>query len=186
MTFQAIQDSAVFEDTILENWHKFFDLEPFDSEGIQIRYESKNFIDFLKTHWSPIIFGTKPRFEKGTVEHHLLARSRKTVSYTNGTSASNTVIIDETSIIDGRSLAMYSPLGAPNSLALVPYGAKEGDYLIDLRGGRVPFTIRLDDDGKLSQDKDFTAYCCSLIGESLVNRVVTDDSTWRDRIFLIR
>ncbi|KAI0864818.1 heterokaryon incompatibility protein-domain-containing protein [Xylaria cubensis] len=211
--FQEIRDiKAVSEDDrevhILKYWSMHFrlDVSEFDyesssdndalsqymlnrSEERRLRSTpSKNFSNFLEECWSFEPPGTKPRFKKGVVEHHLLTRSRKTLSYTNSTSTPDTVIIDETSVVDGRRIALYSLSGShPYMLALVPGGTKEGDYLIDLRGGRVPFTVRFD--VEKSKDKDLcTGYRierCSLIGESLVNRGA-ENSARRNRVFLIK
>ncbi|KAI3325484.1 heterokaryon incompatibility protein-domain-containing protein [Xylariaceae sp. AK1471] len=137
------------------------------------------------------LLGCPPYVEITTVEYHLLARARKTASWAHGFSIPSTPIVDNTSIVDGKRIAVYSVYGADDieALAIIPKSAREGDVLIHLRGGRVPFTIRVNneignEDGYL--DIDFGLRKCKLVGESVVNRATAVSSMWRERVFLIK
>ncbi|KAI0439819.1 heterokaryon incompatibility protein-domain-containing protein [Xylaria telfairii] len=209
MKFQAIRDLGCLEnDTqylIMAHWH-----HRLSHDGIfpsEVRFEhmannrsmiaherfgdSPSFSDLLAKCRSLNASGATRRFEKGTVEYHLLARSRKTISSNKNPSELSTFIVDEASIVDGKCVAIYRLFGAPHvlALALVPASTRYGDYLIDLRGGRVPFTVRYNSVGISEKwndvDIDFGIRDCRLIGESVVNRVVVDGLPWRDRIFVM-
>ncbi|KAI0905130.1 heterokaryon incompatibility protein-domain-containing protein [Ustulina deusta] len=123
--FQEVRDSAHPEkdkqDLIMEGWG-----------------------EILRRQWSHEDLDIERYSEKGIVEHHLLARARKTASWTDDYSMP-LVTVDKTSIVDGRRIAVYDDLGEPSTqeIAIVPAGARLGDYLVDLRGGRVPFAIEM-------------------------------------------
>jgi hypothetical protein len=137
------------------------------------------------------LLGCRPYPEKGTVEYHLQARARKTASWTHDSWMPPTPIVDKTSIVDGKRIAVYSVYGADDveALAIVPNRAHVGDYLIHLRGRRVPFTARVNewmwnayDD---SPTLDFGLLKCRLVGESVVNRATAVSSRWCEKVFLI-
>ncbi|KAI0530359.1 hypothetical protein GGR58DRAFT_493668 [Xylaria digitata] len=162
-------------DLILRNWiESFYRLSPI----LDRKYPFENaFAECLNSER-----GTN----NGTVEYHLLARSRKTDSWANDSLISPNLVIDKSSIVDGKRLAIYSLSRPPHTraLAIVPAHARTGDFLVDLIGGRVPFTIRLQD-ADPSPDIDFGIRDCILIGESVVNRVIEDMTTCPERVFLI-
>lgn len=120
--------------------------------------------------------------EKGTVENHLLARSHKTTTWSNTRPISPNVVVNKTSIVDGKRLAVYHPLREPSvkAVAIVPASARQGDLLIDLQGGRVPFTVSRKREDTLRRDQAETIgpspQFCKLLGESAVNRVPADQS----------
>ncbi|KAI0506495.1 heterokaryon incompatibility protein-domain-containing protein [Xylaria bambusicola] len=132
--------------------------------------------------------------EKGTVEHHLLAGARKMVSWrnNNNTDSLSFAAIDNESIVDGRRIAVYQPAGihSAKGLAIVPRNTNPEDLLVDLRGGRVPFTIRIsaesyDADGDYLSDASDDPVHCRLIGESVVNRMAEDATSPQEKVFMI-
>jgi hypothetical protein len=149
-------------------------------------------------HLYSIPFATEQPFEKGTVEHHLLARARMTHDFTRSAdwqqgfmTGQTHIMVDKTSIVDGKRLAVYSPFGEENieALAIVPVGARIGDFLIDLRGGRVPLVIRSNEINSPEYSDptvDFGIRQCRLIGEAVVNRPTVVSSMWRERVFVIK
>lgn len=78
-------------------------------------------------------------------------------------------IIDETSIVDGRSLAVCKFSTRTESgtvgegegqLALVPSGAEEGDIVIQISGARVPYVVRprIDDWSDIAGTTNMTSF----------------------------
>ncbi|KAI0471378.1 heterokaryon incompatibility protein-domain-containing protein [Xylaria cf. heliscus] len=193
MEFQKIRDSALPENDIpgliMESWLRYFSdaTRPFENapatevdkmgfSKLAIGPQPLHFAQLLTKLWHSDSLGIERRFEKGTVEHHLLERSGETMSWINNASVLRVAVVDRTSIVDGKRLAVYSLPGAPavQALALVPADTREGDYLIDLGGGRVPFVAGMEEDLIVSKRR-FIELCrgvqCRLVGESLVNRV---------------
>ncbi|KAH6720423.1 hypothetical protein BKA61DRAFT_730729 [Leptodontidium sp. MPI-SDFR-AT-0119] len=95
----------------------------------------------------------------GSMKAYLLQLSRKTAQWTeNGDIlARGHVMIDKTSIIDGRSFAKFTPVPVANPsfgkggedenkaekehVALVTPSARPGDVIVQLRGGRVAYVV---------------------------------------------
>ncbi|KAI1124898.1 heterokaryon incompatibility protein-domain-containing protein [Nemania abortiva] len=203
--FQGIRDSGISEhrkrDLIMEEWRHLscavvsINMQALAPRG-DLRYRASptphwDFGSLLSMCWGAHTPSLKQQPERGTVERHLLARSRKTTSWSNNQAVSEDVLVDETSIVDGKRLAVYSVFGAPDvlALAIVPASTIKGDFLVDLRGGRVPFVVNVDKgkipDGDEDPNTDFGLRDCKLVGESVVNRVPTDDLVWRERVFVI-
>ncbi|KAI0102601.1 heterokaryon incompatibility protein-domain-containing protein [Nemania sp. FL0031] len=201
---QEIQDSDLPESQrrqrIMEVWRKYFPVPYLETPdpllGVLRRdlfgdfYTTPSeFAPFLDMCWGSMRDAScaeqGPR--KGTVEHHLLARSRKTSTWS---SKPNIIRVDRTSIVDGKRPAVYSPSGAPDvyALALVPGRTQEGDFLVDLRYGRVPFVLRMNKKDASDRDEapDVALRDCEFVGESVANRVVVDESVLLERIFVIR
>ena len=181
--FQEIRDSEKSDEVksylILSHWiQNLWDARGLD--GTLFRSELTNILDLKKA------------FEQGTVEHHLLARARKTASWRSDRDSSASAPIDEASIVDGRRIAIYKSVRKPTSrgLAIVRSSTREGDFLIDLRGGHVPFSVAkaaehhsIEGDGMSSTPSG--PWHCHLRGESVVNRTTGDASTSRERTFMI-
>lgn len=84
--------------------------------------------------------------ELGILEQHLIMRSRQTVEWSSDDGSKVVdVIVDATSIVDGRSFAKFKPAGpvsTPLAVALVPKDTREDDLIVSITGARIPFVVR--------------------------------------------
>ncbi|KAI0425578.1 heterokaryon incompatibility protein-domain-containing protein [Xylaria sp. FL1042] len=130
------------------------------------------------------LFNKENCSEKGSVEHHLLSRAHETAPWASDYSSEMQLrTFDKTSIVDGKKVAIYGTHGVagPRRLALVPANACSGDYLVDIRGARVPFTMAIAANISWSEKHEY----CRLIGESVVNRACADTSGVQEKVFTI-
>ncbi|KAJ8126358.1 hypothetical protein O1611_g7280 [Lasiodiplodia mahajangana] len=207
--FQDIQNSDLPEnerrEQIIGVWREFFTVPyirlPETIFGVlkrdlfrDVYTPPSDFPPLFEMCWGPMHDASRAEQgpEKGTVEHHLLARSRKTSAWSSDLLLLTNILVDRKSIVDGKRLAVYAPFGTSDvhALAIVPGRTQEGDFLVDFQHGRVPFVLRKDKqsipDGDEPVSTDLAFRNCEFVGESVVNRVAVDESAWRERIFVIR
>ena len=138
-----------------------------------------------------------PGVPRDSVEYHMFARARKTVTWKDDQNKAVDWIIDKSSILDWKRIGLCTswakPLGiaATNSreerLMILPPQAKFGDLVVYFRGAQVPFIVRrtkfsepssreieqmemkqkLEGLGVDCSSSDLIQ--CTIIGESLVN-----------------
>lgn len=141
---------------------------------------------------------------KMSVEHHLFKRARRTANWTDNENKAADVIIDYSSVVDGKLIAVYTSLiGEPvERLAILPPRAREGDYIVAFRGARVPYVVRkmasaIEEkrtsakEKEKGQEKDglLHIYNCYFVGECLANGIrdfVTDEVGREDSNSLMR
>ncbi|KAK5625241.1 hypothetical protein RRF57_000957 [Xylaria bambusicola] len=179
LKFQEIRDSEILDE---EKWYLLMELW---IKYIRPDTSMKGWAFFLKNLRSCL--DTKKCSEMGTVEHHLLARARKTALWSNDRHSLVRAAVDEASIVDGRRIAVYESMGVPSTrgLAIVPHNTGLDDLLVDLRGGRVPFTIWVFDESSGSDGSNDGSLHCRLIGESLANRMTEDTTSPQEGVFWI-
>ncbi|KAI8630561.1 heterokaryon incompatibility protein-domain-containing protein [Xylariaceae sp. FL1651] len=159
-------------------------------ERLRILCNTETDVDSVENKLKRLL-GCQPYVEKGTVEYHLQERARKTAPWTQSSLIPSAPIRDKSSIVDGKRIAVYGVYGAGDvkALAIVPNYSHVGDFLIELRGGRVPFAIRVDDWMRHTHDDfpalDFGLLKCKLVGESVINRATAVSSRWCEKVFLI-
>jgi hypothetical protein len=123
---------------------------------------------------------------KLTVEEMLLLRSRTTTSWSGDRSGIVNLVVDESSIIEGRCLANYmkTTSDAPRfsnmvdniAAAMVPKATQIGDLVITLKGSRLPFVVRRREPFGSVESRDLPLVFCGLVGECFVNEYMELDS----------
>jgi Heterokaryon incompatibility protein (HET) len=174
----------------------------FESPSMLLQFrnlETSNFDAFERGILPLIHFSISPSSDpaKGSIEEHLLERSRKTTIWSEDINQLNTRIVDKSSIVENRAFALYeevptSPANRESSgeipteensrekkVALVPSNCSLHDYIVCLKGARLPFVIR--DVSKSYQSDDIEKSSrqpmrCILIGECLINDFQKVDS----------
>jgi len=118
---------------------------------------------------------------KGSLESHLFARARKTVSWFDDSSQAASTITDKDSLLDWKVIAICETLGG-EELASVPLACRDGDWIVLFKGARVPFIVRsipfqrplhdwVENVPTFAQSKAVDEFQqCEIIGECLVNR----------------
>ncbi|PVH73126.1 hypothetical protein DL98DRAFT_520116 [Cadophora sp. DSE1049] len=125
---------------------------------------------------------------RDSVEHHLLGRGRKSVTWNNDNNKAVAVIRDKSSIVETKRVAAYRRFNEEQEvdwegLALILSRAatnpeQSKDLIVYLRGARVPFFVRqeahsfnLVDKRKVRKELNsiFELENCTIVGECLVN-----------------
>jgi Heterokaryon incompatibility protein (HET) len=123
-----------------------------------------------------------------TLEKLLLLRSRATGTgrWDSDTSSPSNIVIDETSVLEGRSLANIGGIGLSlpehSSAALVPINARKNDFIVALKGGRLPFVVRIHKHLKIKKGPVLRLAECELIGECFVNGYKKLDCVYTPKI----
>jgi hypothetical protein len=118
----------------------------------------------------------------------LLHRSRITVHWSGEPSGTVSLVVNESSVLEERSLAHYTrttsnPSSSSNTadniaIALVPTNTKIGDMIIALKGSRLPFVIRRTSPYKVRDKPALPVIFCELVGECFVNGYKELDSVF--------
>jgi hypothetical protein len=126
---------------------------------------------------------------ENSIQDHLIKRSRQTAFWSEEAVLDGNIVIDKTSIIDGRSFGLWRHLQhgkctaatryfSKLQIALLPSTTKSEDLIITLEGGRVPYVIRpaplatfvISDNNTHSQIQiPEVGLECEFVGECLIN-----------------
>ncbi len=126
-----------------------------------------------KASWPP------KRAGEPTIEEMLLLRSRTTVHWSGDISGAVSLVVDEFSVLEERSLANYTRTTSDSSsssntvddtaVAIVPTNTRIGDMIIALKGSRLPFVVRRTGPFEIVDDPVLPLIYCELVGECFVN-----------------
>ena len=123
-----------------------------------------------------------------TIEEMLLLRSRTTVRWSGDISGAVSLVVDESSVLEERSLANYtrttsdvsssSNTAGDTAVALVPTNTRIGDMIVALKGSRLPFIVRRTGPFEIVDGPALPLIFCELVGECFVNGYKELDSVF--------
>lgn len=126
-----------------------------------------------------------------TIEEMILSRSRATAFWSSDISRPTSFVVDESSVLEGRSLSNYrraksniassSNTVSDTAVALLPSTTETGDVIIALKGSRLPFIVRkssLELEVVHEIDPGLPFIMCELVGECFMNNYKDLDSVF--------
>lgn len=136
---------------------------------------------------SPPSSPSQPR--QTTLEDLLLSRSRTTVHWSGDISGAVSLVVNESSVLEGRSLANFTQFNydassdeytaADTTVALVPTNTRIRNVIVALKGGRVLFVVRAPEPSfGIVDDPVLPLIFCELVGECFVNGYEEFDSVF--------